>query len=208
MELSILSCVVSGWTEEDRLVASGSHNGTRVGAIINDALELKGSNAFGFNGSTSQVLVPNADDLNPGALDITITVHVKTTFAPASPDRYLVRKGLFATPGGEYKVELQPPPPGPLEPGARGGGQASCGFKGSNAYSEIVSNGPGLADGVWHTITCKTMSSSISLTVEWTTYSQGANVGWIANTDQVPIGARPDTEFFHGSLDEASIAVG
>jgi hypothetical protein len=106
-----------------------------------------------------------------------------------------------------YKVEFQPPPPDPANP-AFVGGQASCGFTGSNGSSEIFSNGPGLADGVWHTITCKKTSSSISLTVDGTTYSQGANVGWIANTDQVPIGARPGSEFFHGSLDEASITVG
>src|SRR5204862_73686 len=52
--------------------------------------------AFGFNGSSSYVSVPSASDLNPGSSNITITIHLKTTSAPATPDWDLIRKGNAA----------------------------------------------------------------------------------------------------------------
>src|SRR5439155_1502445 len=134
-------------------------------------------------------------DRNPGSNDITITIHLKTTSAPASPDWDLSRKGLYTTSGGEFKMEYQP------------SGQASCGFKGSSGYSELIA-GPSLKDGRWHTVQCVKTSSAIKVVVDGQTFTQAANVGSIANSEAVVIGARPGSEFFQGSLDEASIKIG
>ena len=38
--------------------------------------------------------------------------------------------------------------------------------------------------------------------------SKAFNIGSIANSDAVPIGARPGSEYFKGALDEAAIQVG
>ena len=51
-------------------------------------------------------------------------------------------------------------------------------------------------------------SSAIKVVVDGQTFSKSANVGSISNTEPVVIGARPGSEFFDGSLDEASIQVG
>ena len=152
--------------------------------------------AYGFNGSTSYVSVPSAASMNPGSANFSFTIHLQTTGTPPPPpeDWDLIRKGDFPTPGGEYKMEYQQ------------SGQASCGFKGSAHYAEIIA-GPALNDGQWHTITCVKTSSDIELIVDGQVYSQAANVGSIANTDPVIIGSHPGADWYQGSLDEASIRI-
>jgi hypothetical protein len=151
--------------------------------------------AFGFNGTSSYVSVPSSSDLNPGSSDITITIHLKTTNAPASADWDLIRKGKSTTPGGEFKMEYQP------------SAQASCGFKGSVDHDELIA-GPDLDDGDWHKVQCVKTASAIKVVVDGETFSKAAIVGSIANTAPVVIGAHPGSEFFKGSLDEASIEIG
>jgi hypothetical protein len=172
--------------------AVGSHTGT----LHSVQLGLPGfsGTAYGFSGS-GYVSVPTAPDLNPGSANITITIRLKTTSVPATPDWDLIRKGFYTTTGGEFKVEYQP------------SGQASCGFKGSVSYAEIIT-GPALNNGVWHTVQCVKTATAIRLVVDGQTFSKTANIGAISNTEQVPIGARPGSEFFRGSLDEASIQIG
>jgi hypothetical protein len=51
--------------------------------------------------------------------------------------------------------------------------------------------------------------SGIQVVVDGQSFPQGANIGSITNdTDSVVIGARPGSEYFVGSLDEASISIG
>ena len=111
----------SGTTMHD---AVGSHTGTLHSVALGQPGFL--GTAFGFNGSSSYVSVPTQADLNPGSADITVTIHLKTTSAPATPDWDIIRKGHYTTSGGECKMEYQP------------SGQASCGFKGSSGYSELI----------------------------------------------------------------------
>jgi hypothetical protein len=173
--------------------AVGNHTGTLTSVALGQSGYL--GTAFGFNGSSSYVSVPSASDLNPGNANITITIHMKTTSAPATPDWDLIRKGKYTSPGGEFKMEYQP------------SGQASCGFNGSASYSELAA-GPALDDGKWHTVQCVKTASAIKVVVDGQTFSQAATIGSIANTDPIVIGAHPGSEFFTGSLDEASIQIG
>jgi hypothetical protein len=169
----------------------GGHNGT----IFSAQLGLPGflGTAYGF--TKSYVSVPSATDLNPGTSNLTVTLHVKTTSAPATPDWDLIRKGLYTTAGGEFKMEYQP------------SGQASCGFNGSANYGELMA-GPAINDGKWHTVQCIKTASAIKVVVDGVAFSKTVTIGSIANTDAVPVGARPGSEYFQGSLDEASIQVG
>ncbi|HEY7074329.1 MAG TPA: LamG-like jellyroll fold domain-containing protein [Solirubrobacteraceae bacterium] len=170
----------------------GSHNGT----IFSAQLGVPGfsGTAYGFAGK-AYVSVPAAGDLNPGASNLTLTLHVKTTSAPATPDWDLMRKGLYTTAGGEFKMEYQP------------SGQASCGFKGSSNYGELMA-GPAINDGQWHTVQCVKTASNIKVVVDGTAFSKTVTIGAISNTDSVPIGARPGSEYFQGALDEGSIQIG
>jgi hypothetical protein len=149
--------------------------------------------AYGFTGS-SYVTVPSADDLNPGSANIVINIHLNTTKVPASPDWDLIRKGYYATRGGEFKVEYQP------------SGQASCGFKGSSRYAELIA-GPRLNDGRWHAIRCVKTETAIKLIVDGQTFSKTVTIGSISNTEPIVIGAHPGADFFKGLLDEARIRI-
>jgi hypothetical protein len=169
-----------------------THNGTLKGVQLGQP-GFSGL-AYGFTGSSS-VSVPSASDLNPGAATLTVTLHLKTTSVPATPDWDLIRKGLYTTPGGEFKMEYQP------------SGQASCGFKGSSGYSELTA-GPALNNGQWHTVQCVKTATAIQVVVDGVKFPKAATLGAISNTDAMAIGARPGSEFFKGSLDEGSLQIG
>jgi Concanavalin A-like lectin/glucanases superfamily len=170
-----------------------SHTGSRH----NVTLGVPGfsGTAYRFNGSSSYVSVPSASDLNSGTANLTLTIHLKTTSLPPPEDWDLIRKGYSTTRGGEWKVEYYP------------SGQASCGFAGSGGYAELRT-GPSLNNGRWHTIRCVKTSSAIRLIVDGATYSKAASLGSIANSAAIVVGAYPGSEFFKGSLDEASVAIG
>lgn len=172
--------------------AVGGHNGT----IFSAQLGVPGfaGTAYGFSGK-AYVSVPSAADLNPGSANMTVTLHVRTTSAPATPDWDLIRKGLYTTAGGEFKMEYQP------------SGQASCGFNGSANYGELMA-GPPINDGKWHTVQCVKTATAIKVIVDGVSYSKTVTIGTIANTSAVPIGARPGSEYFQGALDEGSLQIG
>jgi hypothetical protein len=170
------------------------HDGTMYSVALGQPGYL--GTAFGFNGTSSYISVPSSSDMNPGSSNLTVTIHMKTTSAPASPDWDLIRKGKSTTTGGEFKMEYQP------------SGQASCGFKGSSSYAELIA-GPSLKDGKWHTVQCVKTSSAINVVVDGQTFSKSATIGSIANDAPVLIGAHgSSSELFNGSLDEASIQLG
>jgi len=172
--------------------AAGSHNGT----LQNVALGQPGfaGLAYGFTGS-STVLVPSAADLDAGARNLTVTIHLKATSVPATPDWDLIRKGLFTTAGGEFKVEYQP------------SGQGTCGFNTSTNYAELTA-GPALNDGQWHTVQCVKTATNIQLIVDGAKFTKTASLGTISNTAQLVVGSHGGAEFFRGSLDEASVEIG
>jgi len=170
------------------------HDGTAFSVALGQPGFL--GTAFGFNGTSSYVSVPSASDLNAGSLDITITIHLKTTRAPSTPDWDLIRKGYADASGGLFKMEYQP------------SGQATCGFKGTVDHDSLTA-GPALNDGTWHTVQCVKTSSSIKVIVDGQTFSKSATIGSIVNTESVLIGAHgAGSELFNGSLDEASIQIG
>jgi hypothetical protein len=169
----------------------GGHNGTLNGVQI--GLPGSAGSAYGF--TRSFVSVPSARALNPGRKKITLTIHLNTTSAPTKPDWDLMRKGVFGDGVGDYKIEFQP------------SGQASCGFLGSLRSAEFIS-GPRLNDGRWHTVQCVKTTSTIRLIVDGRRFTKHVRVGSIANGAPLAIGARPDSEFFQGALDEASVTIG
>jgi hypothetical protein len=120
---------------------------------------------------------------------------MKATSVPATPDWDLIRKGVFTSAGGEFKVEYQP------------SGQATCGFNSSTNYLELTA-GPALNNNQWHTVQCVKTSTGIQLVVDGQTFTKTGSMGTISNNVQVAVGAHPGAEFFQGFLDEASIQLG
>ena len=149
---------------------------------------------YTFNGSSSYVSVPSSASLNPGSANITISFCLKTTYLPKSGDYDLVRKGAY--PSRDYKVELLPT------------GQIQCTFRGSSS-DHNATGGSGLNNGAWHRIKCVKTSSQIKLVIDGTVEeTTSATVGSISNSSALYIGAHPGSDWYHGRLDEVSIAIG
>jgi hypothetical protein len=170
--------------------SSGSHPGT----LHNVALGQPGDpgfpgTAYGFDGVSSYVVVPDAEDLNAFGQDVHIALSLKTSTVPAVPDYDLFRKGQF--PGQEYKIELQP------------NGQVSCEFRGSVANFTIQA-GPDLHDGVWHRIECVKLNASMSLTIDGVTWTHTVTIGSISSPYDIIVGAYPGSDWYQGGLDEVS----
>jgi hypothetical protein len=173
--------------------SAGGHNGTIFGVQL--GVPGFGGSAYGF--MRGLVSVPSARALSPGRKKLTLTIHLNTTLAPARPDWDLMRKGVFGSGVGNYKVEFQP------------GGRASCGFLGSRGKDAELTAGPALNDGRWHTVQCVKTTKQIRLIVDGRRFIKRVRVGSISNGDPLIIGARDSgSEFFRGALDEASVVVG
>jgi hypothetical protein len=170
----------------------GGHNGSLHSVSTGQPGFL--GNAYGFSGS-GYVSVPSSGALNPGSAAVTIAIHLKTTQRPPPEDWDLIRKGIAGDPG-EYKVEYYPD------------GRAACGFGGSSGHVELKA-GPVLSDGQWHSIQCSKSSSGIRLVVDGQSFSKSGGIGSISNSAPVVVASRAgSSEFFRGSLDEASISIG
>jgi Concanavalin A-like lectin/glucanases superfamily len=185
----------SGTTMRDSV---GPNNGT----LKNVALGQPGflNRAFGFNGSSSIVTVPNNASLIPGAADFTVTVHVKFSAVPSTSigDYDLARRGLSSSTGGDWKVEILPRDSGTTA-------KASCHASGS-AGSRTNTNGPNLANNAWHTITCMKRASSLTLQVDGVSYPKSATIGSITNASRLTLGAKSTGDWYGGLMDEVSFS--
>jgi hypothetical protein len=171
------------------------------GTISNVKLGVAGVSGTGyqFNGSTSRVIVPDAPGLDAGSANFIVTVNVAFTSLPAD-DYDLVRKGLASTNGGDWKMEIMP---------VNGQGIARCYWRGT-AGSKTKTAGPNLADGRYHTISCRKTSTTIALIVDGTTYSSTKTIGSIDNSAPISVGAKAGSggDWYKGRMDEVSLTIG
>jgi hypothetical protein len=161
--------------------------------------------SYVFNGSTSYVLVPDSDSLDPKGKDITLRARVKVTDTPMDDDSYdVVRKGLAGTPGGDYKMEIKRA----ADPTV---GKLHCLFKGDGGTVDKVARRD-IVDGNWHTLECIKTSTSVMARVDGKSGSTKAgSAGSIANASEVMVGAKtadPLDDTFDGSMDFVSIDIG
>lgn len=174
------------------------------GTLKNITLGVAGfaGTGYGFNGTSSRVIVKNSASLNPGSADITITVHVATKTLPPS-DYDLIRKGLQSTAGGDYKIEIV---------NISGVAKARCYFRGSTASYQKTLAVANLLNGSYHTITCQKTATTVVMTVDSTVYRHTTTIGSISNSSDLIIGAKSastsSSDWFKGSLDEVSITTG
>jgi len=185
----------SGSTMSDSV---GPNNGTLTDVALGQPGFLNG--AFGFNGSSSIVKVPNNASLIPGAADFTVTINVKFSAIPSASvgDYDLIRRGVSSSTGGDWKLEI-------LANANRTTAKASCHASGS-AGSRTNTNGPSLADNAWHTVTCIKNASSLTLQVDGVRYAKPATIGSITNTSPLTIGAKSNGDWYGGLMDEASFS--
>jgi hypothetical protein len=157
-----------------------------------------------FNGSTSYVVVPDSDSLDPAEKDITLRARVKVTDAPMDDDSYdIVRKGLAGRPGGDYKMEIKRA----ADPTV---GKLHCLFKGDGGTVDKVARRD-IVDGNRHTLECIKTSTSVVARVDGIVSTKAGSAGSIANASEVLVGAKtadPLDDVFDGSMDFVSIDIG
>src|SRR5215211_1960807 len=159
-------------TSGQMIDSSGNNNGTPTD------VRQRGSR-YVFNGSTSYVLVPDSDSLDPEEKDITLRAGVKVTDAPMDDDSYdIVRKGLSGSPGGDYKMEIKRA----ADPTV---GKLHCLFKGDGGTVDKVARHD-IVDGEWHTLECIKTSTSVVARVDGRSGSTKAgSAGSISNASEV-----------------------
>ena len=157
-----------------------------------------------FNGSTSYVEVPDNNSLDPLEKNIKLRASVRVTDAPMDDDSYdVVRKGLAATPGGDYKMEIK----GTSDPTV---GKLHCVFKGTEGTVRNLAQ-PDIVDGNRHTLMCIKRRDSVVAKVDGRRGSTKAgSAGSISNPTNVLVGAKtavPLDDTFDGKMDFVSIDV-
>jgi hypothetical protein len=184
-------------TSGQMIDSSGNNNGDPTD------VRQRGSR-YVFNGSTSYVLVPDSDSLDPEEKDITLRAGVKVTDAPMDDDSYdIVRKGLSGTPGGDYKMEIKRA----ADPTV---GKLHCLFKGDGGTVDKVARRD-IVDGNWHTLECIKTSTSVVARVDGKSGgTKAGSAGSISNPTNVMVGAKtavPLDDTFDGSMDFVGIDI-
>jgi hypothetical protein len=178
--------------------SAGNHTGTLHDVGFTSAGHDGG--AYRFNGDSSYVQVPDADDLDPGSGDFTYSAWINTKVLPPDKTSDIMRKGVSTTSGGDFKLELFP---------VNGAARARCVIRGSNGEA-TAGGGDKLQDGRWHHLACSREGSTLTLTIDGTKVkSTSKSVGSIKNASDVTIGAKSaDQDHFAGLIDQVQIAVG
>src|SRR5215213_11923107 len=184
-------------TSGQMLDSSGNNNGDPTD------VRQRGSR-YVFNGSTSYVVVPDSDSLDPQENDITLRAGVKVTDAPMDDDSYdIVRKGLVTTTGGDYKMEIKRA----ADPTV---GKLHCLFKGDGGTVDIVARHD-IVDGNGHKLECIKTSTSVVARIDGEMGGTTAgSAGSISNASNVIVGAKtanPLDDMFDGSMAFVSIEI-
>jgi hypothetical protein len=176
---------------------SGHGNDGRLKHVELGLPGVSGS-AFGFDGKSSVITVPDAASLNAGTEDLVVTVHVAFTEVP-DEDYDLIRKGLSSTAGGDWKIEIV---------NVGGKAIARCHLRGSGG-SWQKTTGPDLADGRWHTITCEKHAKTAVLSIDGRVWKTTKSLGTLSNKAPLSIGAKATGgDWYKGVMDEVSVVTG
>ena len=185
-------------TSGQMLDASGNNNNGTPKDVV------RTGSAYVFNGSTSYVVVPDSDSLDPEESDITLSAGVKVTDKPMDDDSYdIVRKGLSATPGGDYQMEIKRA----ADPTV---GKMHCLFKGDGGTVDTVAP-QDIVDGNWHKLECVKTSTSVVARVDGSDSTKAGSADSISNPTNVLVGAKtalPLDDTFDGKMDFVSIDIG
>lgn len=167
---------------------------------VNNNVTGDGS-AYTFNGIDSRVVVPSSPSLNPGTTGFSFSVTFTTTTPAPGEDYDLLRKGLAASKGGEYKVEVI---------NANGKVRALCLVKDANKVVASIRGTTNLADNAVHTITCTKTSTGVTLQVDALAplTKTVTALGSVSNEDPLVIGAKQESggDWFKGTMDEARVS--
>src|SRR5919199_3005601 len=139
--------------------SGNGNNGSLKGAVQQGQSPAVSGSAYRWSGLFGVVVVPTSASLNPGAADISLTVHANFTALPLT-DYDLIRKGLSSTSGGDYKMEIL------------SSGKVLCLFRGTTATvkKRASRKQPPINDGRYHTLQCVKTANSVQVLVDGVSY--------------------------------------
>lgn len=153
---------------------------------------------YAFNGVDS--LATATQNFAIGSANITFTARLRFGQVPSSTvGDYDVVRGA---PTGRWKMEI-------VRRNSGTQAKANCHFAGTRTGTNLA-RGPSLADGKWHTVTCTKTATTVSLTVDGTTYTTSVSVGDINTTGkQIALGGQATgADQYMGDLDYVQVKVG
>lgn len=160
-----------------------------------------------FNGTSSRVVVPDADSLDPGTAAFSYGVTLVIDTPPVQGETYdVLRKGIASTRGGEYKLEIAH---------VKGTARARCVVKDANKIVATIVAPTNLADGAPHTVTCSKTSRSVSVRIDSLAprTKAVAALGSVSNASALGLGAKAEGkvrsgfDWFLGEISDAWISV-
>jgi hypothetical protein len=160
-----------------------------------------------FNGTSSRVVAPDSDSLDPGSADFSFGVSITMTSPPPAGDTYDVfRKGLAGVKGGDYKLEIL---------NVSGTARARCVVRDATRVTVAIVAPTNLADGRPHNVTCSKTSRGVSVTIDALAprTKSVTLLGSVANANQLALGAKAETtastgfDWFKGRMDDAWLRV-
>jgi hypothetical protein len=174
-----------------------ANNAALVGSGITLGVPGLSGTGYAFAGTGGRASVTSSS-LNPGTATVSLVAGFNSTTRPSTTvgDYDVLRKGLAGNPGGYYKMEV-------LQSGV-----AECFFASPKTFT-VASTGVSVVNGAWHTIKCTKTATAISVTVDGRTWSKAVQIGSIANTAPLTIGAKSDGgDTVTGKLDEMAVYFG
>ena len=166
-------------------------------------IDVSSDDYWTFDGDGLATTASDDDTFDPGTSSFTISVKIRSSTMPSSSvgDYDLVRKGLSATSGGYWKLEMIPN-------SARTKTLALCQMTGGRLKWAPFS----LTDGQWHTITCTRDASgpTLKITIDGTSKTKSITTSKkIANSSKLYVGAKDSSDDeYTGDMDELSLKVG
>ena len=192
---------VADWRMNERSGPMIDSSGKRNNGSPIDVVRT--GSTYRFNGSTSRVAVPDDNSLDPAKKAITLVARLRVAGKRLDDDSYdVVRKGVFTTPGGYYKMEI-------YRTSNPAVGRLHCLFKGTGGTARKFAS-PDIVDGRWHTLRCTKTSTSVEARVDGRSFTKRDSAGSISNASRIMLGAKqtnPFDDMFEGSMDFVRIRI-
>lgn len=200
----------------DRGVWRLNEKGSPTTALDSSGLGNHGTNynvgatgsGYLFNGTSSRVVVPDKDSLDPGTANFSFGVTVVMDTPPAQGETYdVLRKGITTAAGGEYKLEIE---------NVSGKAYARCLVKDAKKVVATIVAPTNLANGSPHAITCSKTSRGVSVKIDSLAprVKSVAALGSVSNTYKLALGAKAETktnsgfDWYLGLMRDAWVRVG
>lgn len=180
---------------------SPSNNGRISGAVT---LGVAGHQGRAYHFSGGVVTVPDSASLDPGTRPFSVSMWLRVPANLGVGDYNVLQKGRATTPGGQYKVEIG----GAI---ARGVGKPRCAFVDSARKGVVVkASNDDIADGRWHSVTCRRTATSVSIVVDGRVRGTVATrLGSIANSAPFQFGGKGvGLHYYTGDMDEVALRIG